>query len=406
MFRTTFIVVTGSVGKTTATNCLSAMLSSCFDISATRGENSREAMAAAVLRTRPRHRFTVIENGTKIPGALRRTAWTLAPDTAVVLAVARVHSNVFKSLEDIAYEKSRILSRLGRRGVAVLNGDDPRVAAMAAGCRGPVVTFGRSPEFDVWASEVSSVWPARLSFRVHWRGESRFVNTKLVGEHWAISVLGAFAVALTHGVDLERAAAAMERVEPIPGRMEPMPLPSGAMALRDDFNFSWASLAAAMRVLEQAQVRGRRILVTTRVYDTGLGFRESFRSLGEMAARSADLVILFSDEHRRAGNAMAEGGMKRESIQSFEDLWATAECLKSEIREGDLVLFRDCLPAHAERIYFAQLGSVGCRKPVCRIVTLCDTCPELRPGLENVPEMPAPPRPFWRAGKRTGLPRS
>ena len=363
MFRTTFIVVTGSMGKTTAASCLSAILSACFNTNSTTGDNSRRGLATAILRTRPRHRFTVIEVGTKLPGAMRRTAWTMAPDTAVVLAVAAVHSNNFPTLEDVAREKSQLLSRLGRRGVAVLNGDDPYVAAMAAGCRGRVLTFGRSPDFDVWASEVSSVWPARFSFRVHRGAESRHVHTKLVGEHWLNSVLAALAAALWHGVDLELAAAALEQVEPMPGRMEPMPLPSGAVALRDDFSTSSVGLAAALRVLEQAQVRGRRILVATRTHDTGCTFRESFRRLGEMAARSLDLAIIFGGEHRRARNAMVEGGMNRESIRSFKDPWSAAECLKSEMGEGDLVLFRDCIPVHAERIYFAQLGSVGCRIP-------------------------------------------
>ena len=83
MFRTTFIAVTGSLGKTTATRCLHGLLSSCYPISWAHGRNSRFDMASAILRTRPRHRFTLIEVGTTLPGALRRTAWTLAPDTAV-----------------------------------------------------------------------------------------------------------------------------------------------------------------------------------------------------------------------------------------------------------------------------------------------------------------------------------
>jgi len=405
MFRTTFIAVTGSLGKTTAARCLHGMLSSCYPISWAHGRNSRFAMASAILRTRLRHCFTLIEVGTTLPGALRRTAWTLAPDTAVVLAVARVHSNNFASLDDIAREKSQLLSRLGRRGVAMLNGDDPLVAAMAARCRGPVVMFGRSPEFYVWASDVSSVWPARLSFRVHRGAESREVRTQLVGEHWLSSVLAAFAAALWHGVDLDKAVAAMERLAPTPGRMEPMPLPSGAMALRDEYNYSWASLTPALRVLEQARVPGRRILVTSRMVDTGRGFRESYRPLGELAARSVDLVIVLGKEHRRAFHAMVEGGMKPENIRSFKDIWGAAECLKSETRAGDLVLFRSCPALHADRIYFTQLGSVGCRTPVCPLLNLCDHCPDLRPGLENVLVMPAPPRPFWLAITRTGEPR-
>ncbi len=394
MFRTTFIAVTGSVGKTTATECLRHILSSCFPVNGTRhGSNSGLALGAIVLRTRWRHRFTVIEVGTNLPGALRKAAWMIAPDTVVVLTVAGVHTHHFATLEDIAAEKAQLLSRLGREGLAILNGDDPKVAAMAARHRGRTVTFGRSPEFDLWASEVSSVWPARLSFSVHRGAESRIVRTRLVGEHWLTSVLGALAAAVWSGVELERAIAAVEQVEPSYGRMEPVPLPSGATMLRDDYTETFASVPAAMRVLEQAE--GRRILVYHDVYDSGLTFREKFRALGRMAAHSADLVLLHGNDSRRARNAMIEGGAPPESVRSFPDIWVVAEYIRTSLGPGDVVLLRDRRGDAAARVYFAQLGSVGCRVPYCPLARLCDHCRELRPGLEHAGGVPAPTRPFW-----------
>jgi UDP-N-acetylmuramoyl-tripeptide--D-alanyl-D-alanine ligase len=394
MFRTTFIAITGSVGKTTATECLKHILSSCFPVNGTRhGGNSGLALGAIVLRTRWRHRFTVIEVGTNLPGALRRAAWMIAPDAVVVLTVAGVHTNNFATLEDIAAEKAQLLSRLGRKGLAILNGDDPRVAAMAARHRGRTVTFGRSPEFDLWASEVSSAWPARLSFRVHLGAESRMVRTRLVGEHWLTSVLGALAAAVWSGVELDRAVEALEQVEPSRGRMDPMPLPSGATMLRDDFGDSFASVPAAMRVLEQAE--GRRILAYHDEYDSGLAFRDKFRVVGRMTLHSADLVLLYGNDSRRALNAMIEGGVPPESVLSFPDIWVVAEYIRTSLGPGDVVLLRERRGDAAGRIYFAQLGSVGCRVPSCPLVRLCDYCGKLRPGLEDAGRMPAPARPFW-----------
>ncbi len=394
MWRTTFVAVTGSLGKTTAVECLKQILSSCFAVNGTEyGNNSGSAVARTVLRTRWRHRFTAIEVGTRKPGDMKKAAWMIAPDTAVVLTVAAVHTECFASLEEIALEKSRLVSHLGRRGLAVLNGDDPRVAAMAARCRSKVVTFGRSPECDVWASEVSSVWPARLSFRFHRGAQSRMVNTQLVGEHWLNSVLAALAIALWHGVELERAAAAVEQVEPARCRMEPVLLPSGAYALRDEFSRTFAGLPAALRVLEQAQ--GRRVLVFHDVYDSGLAFRERFRLVGRMVAHSADLALVYGDNSKRARNAMIEGGVPPENVRTFPDIWAVADFMKASLGPGDVVLLRSAFSDAAARIYFAQLGSVGCRIRECGRGLPCDYCTELRPGLENVSGLPAPTRPYW-----------
>ena len=394
MFRTTFVAVTGSVGKTTAVECLKQVLASCFTVNGTEyGNNSGRGVAAAVLRTRFRHQFIAIEVGTRQTNDLRKAAWMIAPHTAVVLAVAAVHTDSFAGLDAIAREKSQLLSRLGRRGVAVLNGDDPRVAAMAGRCRGRVILFGRSPHCDVRATEVSSVWPARLSFRVHSGAQSCRVNTRLVGEHWLASVLAALAVALWHGVPLHQAAAAVERVEPQPSRMEPVLLPSGAYALRDEFNRSFAGFPAALRVLEHAP--GRRILVFHDVYDSGLAFRERFQAVGKLVSTAADLTLLYGNESRRARNAMIEGGVLPRNISAFADIWAVAEFLKANLGPGDLVLLRSGYSDAAGRIYFAQLGSVGCRIPQCGKALPCDLCVELKPGLENVSGLPAPARPYW-----------
>ena len=394
MFRTTFVAVTGSLGKTTAVECVKQILSCCFAVNGTKhGINSGPGIARTILRTRWRHRFTVIEVGTRKPGDMWKAAWMIAPDTAVVLAVEAVHTECFGGLEEIAQEKSQLVARLGRRGLAVLNGDDPRVAAMAACCRGRVVTFGCRPECDVWASEVSSRWPARLSFRVHRGAQSRMVNTQFVGEHWLNSVLAALATALWHGVELERAAAAVEQVPPARCRMEPVLLPSGAYALRDEFSRTFAGLPAALRVLEQAQ--GRRVLVYHDAYDSGLAFRERFRQVGRLVAQSADLTLVYGNESNRARNAMIEGGVPQANLRSFPDIWAVADFMKASLGAGDVVLLRSGYSDAAARIYFAQLGSVGCRIRACSKGFPCDYCEELRPGLENVSGLPTPARPFW-----------
>jgi len=79
----------------------------------------------------------------------------------------------------------------------------------------------------------------------------------------------------------------------------------------------------------------------------------------------------------------------------FRDIWEVADYLKANLRAGDVVLIRNAYSDASERIYFSQLGSVGCRMPVCDKASACDFCAELRPGLENATELPAPARPYW-----------
>jgi len=378
MFRTIFIAITGSVGKTSAKECLTAMLSSRFPTNAMIGNwNNRQGLASTILRTRYRHRFTVIEAATRRPGALRRAAWEIRPDVVVVLVVARTHINHFPTLEHTAAEKASLLDRLPPSGLAILNGEDPRVLAMADRCRCRVVTFGRSPRFDFWASEVSARWPSRLTFRIHTATQFREVRTNLVGEYWLSSVLGALAAAVCCGMDLKDAVRALEQAQPYRARLQPVALPCGATLLRDDENGSVTALQEALGVMKEAEVP-RRIAVLGDTWDSGLGEpRARLEDLGRRVAGTVDLAVFVGEQAHYAAEALIASGMKPVNVRSISGLRETAEFLKSELRPGDLALLKGQYMQHLSRIYLAQLGPVQCWKMKCLEVTPCERCEEL-----------------------------
>ena len=284
LLGTTFIAVSGSVGKTTTKDCIAGILSTRFRTAKTRyNQNDGYGVPRSILRVRPWHRVAVLEVATDRPGSMRRLARLAHPDVAIILAMARTHTKSFPSLEAAAAEKVTLVKALPRRGLAILNADDPHVVAMAASCRCRVKTFGRSPGADVWADEISSVWPARLGLRVHTLAETHAVTTKLVGEHWVNSILAALLTATSFGIELPAAAAAVGRVEPFNGRMQPVALPSGAIMIRDEYNASPPTLDAALRAFGTFAAE-RRVLVTSGFSDSPKNSRARFRELGEIAA--------------------------------------------------------------------------------------------------------------------------
>jgi UDP-N-acetylmuramoyl-tripeptide--D-alanyl-D-alanine ligase len=378
MFRTTFVAITGSVGKSTTTACLGSVLSAHFPTNWwPGGGNARGFLTRTVLRTRFRHRFTVIEVGTRAPGALRRAAWMIAPDVVVVLRVLNVHSNAFPTLDDMAVEKAQLLSRLGRRDTAVLNADDPRVLAMAGGSVARVRTFGVSPDSFVVADQVSAVWPQRLTFRAQCGDQSAHVETNLAGEHMLIPVLAALAAAVCCGVSLEKAASAIRNVEPVPGRMSPTLLPNGACIIRDDFNATLPTVKSGLDFLAQAQV-SRRIVIVGDVLDAGRTVRPRFRDLGFRVAQAADVAVFMGKYGRIAAKSAVEAGMTKASVHAYDDIKDAAAFLKSELRFGDLVLSKGWQGRHIERICLSQLGNIACWKERCPKMVPCEMCPELK----------------------------
>ncbi len=378
MFRTTFITITGSVGKSTATACLGNILSAHYPTNwEPGGRNSRLALAGIVLKTRFRHRFTVIEVGTRTPGALARAAWMIAPDITVLLRVLSVHTNAFPTIEAMAAEKELLLKRLGRRGVAILNADDPLVLDMGRRRRGPVYTFGVSESAFLSADQVSAVWPARLSFRARCGQELTRVETNLVGAHQLPSVLAALTTAMHAGISLPDAAAVLKSVQPVAGRMQPMTLPSGAKIIRDDFNASLVSVQAGLDFLAGVQA-ARRIVVVGDILDSGLSVRPRARDLGRRVAQAADMAVFLGSEADCAAKSAIASGMAPGSARAFKRLPAAFEFLKAELRAGDVVLTEGWQSRHIERVILAQVGQIACWMERCPKLIPCDYCPELK----------------------------
>jgi UDP-N-acetylmuramoyl-tripeptide--D-alanyl-D-alanine ligase len=207
--------------------------------------------------------------------------------------------------------------------------------------------------------------------------ETQWIKTNLIGEQWVNSVLAALLTAHSCGIDLATAAPALERVEPFMARMQPVPLPSGAIMLRDEYNGSEDTWGPALAVLKAATV-GRRILVASGISDTGKRISVHVRELGQAAARVADLAVFIGEHAQRAARAAVRSGMAPGAVVRCADLQRAAAYLKSELRRGDLVLLKGRTTDHLERVFFAQVGAVRCRRATCSKTIACDLCPELR----------------------------
>jgi UDP-N-acetylmuramoyl-tripeptide--D-alanyl-D-alanine ligase len=382
MIRTTVIAITGSVGKTTAKECLAAALGGDGAVVKTfQNQNDRFGLPKTIRAMRPWHRFAVIELGTQSPGDMRRLARLAKPDIAVVLCVARTHTDKFKDLDETAAEKAELVNALSRRGVAVLNADDPRVRSMADGRKTRTIFFGSAAGSDYRAQGTESRWPGRLRFEVVNGEERSEVHTQLVGTHWLSSVLAAMAAAATCGIPIEEAARRIGRVRPSAGRMQPVELPSGATIMRDEENGSPDTVQAMLEVLRNARAN-RRGLVFSDQSDSTEKPRKRLRTIGRLAAELCDFAV-FVGEHAQHGVAAATAaGMDASCCAGFHSLRDAARWLGQALRPGDLVFLKGRGSDHLSRILFAQFGSIGCWKSKCGIRRLCDYCAQLAPDFD------------------------
>jgi UDP-N-acetylmuramyl pentapeptide synthase len=375
------VAVTGSCGKTVTKELVAAVLSTRSPGTRTpAGYNSLVTAARALLATSPRDGFCVIELGVTRPGSLTRVLATVRPGVGVVTAVGTDHYAAFRGPEAVAAEKSRLVGALPESGIAVLNADDARVRAMAALCRGRVVTFGTAPDADVRAEDVSAAWPDRLSFTLVHAGRSTKVRTRLAGAHLLPCVLAALATGAELGIPLDDAVRAVEAVEPEPLRMQPVEVPGGVTFIRDEMKAPVWSLPAVYDFLRSARAR-RKVLVLGTLSDYPGAMGKRYARVAREALAAADRVVFVGPHARLAAKAAPPGS---DALVTFPTVREAAAFLERDLLEGDLVLLKGSDKVdHLGRLVLSRLGEVTCWRERCGRAQVCDRCELLAapPGL-------------------------
>jgi UDP-N-acetylmuramoyl-tripeptide--D-alanyl-D-alanine ligase len=144
--------LSGSAGKTTTKEMTALNLAGDRLVLKTAGnQNNLIGLPLTLFRLHARHEAAVLELGTNRPGEIARLASIACPDAALITNVGPAHLEGLGSLEGVAREKGDLFAHMKERGVAVVNGDDPRVRALNTSRAGQVVTFGLEGKPDVTA---------------------------------------------------------------------------------------------------------------------------------------------------------------------------------------------------------------------------------------------------------------
>ncbi|HET9518288.1 MAG TPA: UDP-N-acetylmuramoyl-tripeptide--D-alanyl-D-alanine ligase, partial [Actinoplanes sp.] len=129
----TVIGLTASSGKTTTKDLIGQLTARLGATVAPPGSfNNELGHPHTVLRATADTRYLVLELGARGPGHIRHLTEAAPPRIGLVLNVGAAHLGEFGSIEQTAAAKGELVEALPAGGVAILNADDPLVAAMAA----------------------------------------------------------------------------------------------------------------------------------------------------------------------------------------------------------------------------------------------------------------------------------
>ena len=345
------VAVTGSVGKTTAKEFMAEILSAKFTVlKSEKNFNNHLGLALSLLRLEKSHEVAVLEMGMNAPGEIAALTWISPPDVAVITNIRPVHLQNFADMEGLAQAKKEILDGAKPGGIAVLNGDDPRVLGIAASWRGRKVTFGRSGKCDVRVSGVRRRGYEGLSVDLVYGRENAAVDLAFLSESVIEDFLAAAAAAYAMSVpvrDVVERAAAM-RPQPMRGNL--VRLRNGIRLIDDSYNSNPTALETALKSLTLLPA-GRRVAVLGDMLELGPKEREFHLEAGRTAALSGwNLLVTVGPLAGLMAEGAASAGMDRARIVSFAGTGEAAPAVPPLVAAGDLVLVKGSRGMKMEKI--------------------------------------------------------
>jgi UDP-N-acetylmuramoyl-tripeptide--D-alanyl-D-alanine ligase len=294
------IGITGSVGKTSTKDLLAAALATRWRVTASaRSFNTELGVPLTLANADLATEVTVIEMGARGKGHIALLCDVARPSIAVVTAVAAVHTEMFGTIEAVAAAKAELVEFLGPEGTAVLNVDDPHVAAMAGRTKAEIIRYSAAAakDADVIASGVRVDDDLRASFVISspWgRGE---VTLGAHGAHQVGNALGAATAALRCDVAFDDVLEGLATAVVSPWRMELHRTPAGAVIINDAYNANPTSMAAALRSLAALPAR-RRVAILGEMAELGAGGdAEHLAVAARAAAMGVELIAFDTDRY-------------------------------------------------------------------------------------------------------------
>jgi len=310
--RPTVVAITGSYGKTSTKQYVAHLVAGARTVVASPGSfNNKAGLARAINENLAIGTDVfVAEMGTYGPGEIRAMCAWVHPRISALTAIGPVHLERFRSLDVTVRSKAEIFEQAD---VAVLNGDDERVAALEATLHAKVVTAHASDALVDQAPATAA--PTNVAI--------------------------AIAIARELGVSDDVIATRLPSL-PVPDhRLAVSTSPKGFTIIDDTFN---ANPAGVRRALDSLQMHagdaGRRVVVTPGMYELGPVQFDENKSFAEAAAAAATDVLVVGTTNRRALVAGAP------NARTFPNRERAVEWVRENLGPGDTVVYVNDQPDH------------------------------------------------------------
>ncbi|MDO5100045.1 MAG: UDP-N-acetylmuramoyl-tripeptide--D-alanyl-D-alanine ligase [Eubacteriales bacterium] len=343
------IGISGSVGKTSTKEMISAILGHDHPIGKTEGNlNNEIGVPLTLLSFPPDIAYGVVEMGISDFGEMELLSRIARPDICVLTNIGDCHLEALGDREGVKRAKTEMFLHMQPQGRVYLNGDDPLLAAITQVRGQRPILFGLRAQNDCVASDCHSLGLLGSTARIDYRGQSITARIPIAGVHMVLNTAVATAIAVDLGLSNEQIEAGIAAAKTIRGRSNQIKA-AGATIIDDCYNANPMSMKASLSMLGESE-GSKRIAVLGDMFELGVEEVSLHQSVG-LAAASLPIETVYCIGKLAAAIAdgLRKGGFGGQIIEA-ETKEAVLASIVAERTEGAIILVKASHGMHFDEI--------------------------------------------------------
>jgi UDP-N-acetylmuramoyl-tripeptide--D-alanyl-D-alanine ligase len=340
------IGITGSNGKTTTKELVSAVLHQKYRLFYTAGNYNNHIGVPLTILSIPTHaEMAVIEMGANHQGEIAFLCTISQPSHGLITNIGKAHLEGFGGIEGVKKGKSELYRYLAQHdGIVFINLSEAFLEELAQDVERKVF-YQQTPEAsfykkDNYGFELKEAAPlVRAAFRDE-HGKEWYIHSQLPGAYNFNNIITAIALGLYFEVPAERIVSAIEAYTPQNNRSQILQSGSNTILL-DAYNANPTSMIEALRNFDKME-GDRKIVVLGDMLELGDYAEEEHQQIAELA-RSMDFqdIILVGEEFAKLGE---------EEVYIFKNVEQLKAWWKGEGIENALILIKGSRRLQLERL--------------------------------------------------------
>lgn len=357
-YNPTIIAITGSVGKTSTKEAVFQVLHDQFgdDVRKNHGNLNAEIgvpltilgfakiphkflwpffliYAAFKLYPKKYPKYLVLEMGVEKKGDIAYLTKIARPDFGIITSVFGAHIENFQSLKEYQEEKISLINIIKPGGTLFLNFDDPELCKFL---EDNIVSYSIDKSGTDFRAENIKSTLLGTEFRIICTGYKISVKSHLFGKHLVYNSLAAAALADKLGISLLKAGKSLEKIKPLPGRMNIIEGLKDSIIIDDTYNSNPSSAKAAADVLAEIDYPYRKVVIFGNMNELGKHAKEEHRAIGKYFSDKCDFAV-FVGPH---SEIMREAYGKKSNSLAFNNRKEVIALLPEIVKNNDLVLIK------------------------------------------------------------------